>query len=208
MYQPKTVVTSADEIREILGSVSYGQTHKVIDHIDEHCRKWIERSPFIVVSTTDRSGRVDVSPKGDPAGFVKIIDPKTLAVPDRSGNNRGDTFMNILENPHIGLMFVIPRRREVVRVSGQAQIVRDHDLLASMAIRDRKPDLAILVRVEKAFFHCGKSMIRSGMWQPDAWGSIDGLPSYADALMAHAKPSFTKEEMQARIETSERERLY
>jgi len=135
--------------------------NKVIDHIDDHCRAWIERSPFAVISTVDRDGHMDVSPKGDPPGFVRVLDEKTLAIPDRPGNLRADSFQNILDNPRIGLMFIIPRRGEVVRVSGSAQIVRDPPLLQSMAVDGRTPILATLVRVEEAFYHCAKAMIRS-----------------------------------------------
>ena len=177
MYQPRSVITSAAEIRRLLGPVFESQVNKIIDHIDPHCRAWIERCPFIVVSSMDADGAMDVSPKGDPPGFVKVVDEHTLAIPDRLGNNRGDTFLNVLQNPSIGIVFIMPKRREVVRVSGTAQVVTDADLLETMAVQGKRPDLALVVRVKEAFFHCGKSMIRSGLWEPDRWGPIDGLPS-------------------------------
>lgn len=129
MYQPSHVVRSAAQLKEILGPDFPSQVNKVIDRIDPHCRAWIEHSPFVVVSSSNAAGEMDVSPKGDPAGFVKVLDEKTLAIPDRIGNHRGDTFMNVLENPRVGLMFVVPKRKEVVRVSGSAQVVMDPDLL-------------------------------------------------------------------------------
>lgn len=208
MYEPKDVVTSATEIRELLGDCYPSQVNKVIDHIDDHCREWIARSPFIVLASTDARGRVDVSPKGDPAGFVKVLDRHTLAIPDRPGNRRADTFFNVLENPHIGVMFVVPKRREVVRVSGTAIITRDGDLLEMLAVNAKAPALALVVRVEEAMFHCGKSMIRSGLWQPEAWGPIEGLPSYAEALIDHGKLAYSLAEMQDRITNNEREHLY
>ena len=146
--------------------------------------------------------------QGDPPGFVKILDRHTLAIPDRPGNNRGDTFLNVLQNPNVGIMFIIPRRREVVRISGTAQIVTDRDLLESMAVQGKTPDLALLVRVKEAFFHCGKSMMRSGMWEPERWGSIDGLPTYAQALKDHGRLSVGLAEIEARIVNSETHRLY
>lgn len=208
MYEPKDVVSSAAVIREILGEGFPSQVDKVIDYIDDHCRSWIERSPFIVLSSTDARGRVDVSPKGDPAGFVKVLDSKTLAIPDRPGNRRADTFFNVLENPHVGIMFVVPRRREVVRVGGTARIARDGDLLASLAVNGKTPALALVVHVEEAMFHCGKSMIRSSLWQPEAWGPIDGLPSYAEALVAHGSLAITVEQQQQRLDANVRDQLY
>ena len=111
MYQPKDIVTSVAQVKDILGEEFASQTNKVIDHIEVHCRGWIERSPFVVISSVAASGAMDVSPKGDPPGFVKVLDNKTLAIPDRIGNHRGDTFINVLENPAVGLMFVVPNRR-------------------------------------------------------------------------------------------------
>ena len=169
-YVPQQPVTTVREVESILGEQFENQVEKVIDHIDEHCRAWIERSPFVVISSASASGAMDVSPKGDPAGFKRVLDPKTLAVPDRPGNRRGDIFRNVLENPRVGLMFIVPKRREVVRVSGTAQIVKDELLLKSMAVRDKVPTLALLIRVEEAMFPCGKSMIRSHVWEPELWG--------------------------------------
>jgi PPOX class probable FMN-dependent enzyme len=208
MYEPKNIISSAEEIRQILGEVFPSQVNKVIDHIDVHCRTWIERSPFIVVSSMDQHGRVDVSPKGDPPGFVNVLDEKTLAIPERPGNRRGDTFFNVLQNPRIGIMFVVPKRGEVLRVGGTAKIVRDPDFLSQMAVNARVPELALVVRVEEAMFHCGKSMIRSGMWKPERWGSIEDLPSYAQALLDHGNPPHTLEELEERVIRNEKERLY
>ena len=119
----------------------------------------------------------------------------------------GDTFFNVLENPSVGIVFVVPKRREVVRVSGMALLARDPDLLEGMAVGGKLPDLAMIVRVREAFFHCGKSMIRSGMWEPDRWGSIDGLPTYAQALKDHGAMADSLEDLQARVERNE-EKLY
>jgi PPOX class probable FMN-dependent enzyme len=208
MYQAQRPVRSADELKKILGEDFPSQVAKVIDHIDVHCRAWIERSPFVTIASCNRKGQMDVSPKGDPAGFVKVLDEKTLAIPDRIGNHRGDTFMNVLENPPVALMFVIPQRREVVRVAGAAEVVMDSDLLYSMEVNGHVPDLALLVRVEEAFFHCGKSMIRSRMWQPDRWDSIEGLPTYAQALKDHGDLPDPIEDLEERMAYNESDRLY
>jgi uncharacterized protein len=213
MYQPKEPITSAAEIKAIVGPILPNQIAKVIDHIDAHCKAWIERSPFILVSSINAAGAMDISPKGDPPGFVKILDKHTLAIPDRLGNYRADTFLNVLENPSVAVIFIIPKRREVVRVSGTASLARDPELLAEMAVNEKVPDLAMIVRVREAFFHCGKSMIRSGMWEPNRWGSIDGLPTYAQALKDHGKltnPRFAEslESLQQLVERNETQRVY
>jgi uncharacterized protein len=208
MYQPTSVITRKADVKALLGPDFESQVRKVIYHIDHHCRAWIERCPFIVVSSIDAVGRMDVSPKGDPPGFVRILDSHTLAIPDRLGNNRADTFLNVLENPNVGIVFIVPKRREVVRVSGTAQIVTDHDLLETMLAGGKRPDLALLVRVKEAFFHCGKSMIRSGLWEPDRWGPIDGLPSYAQALKDHAKLPADLQAIEEGVANNEKDRLY
>ena len=208
MYEPTNVAASVEQIREVLGDVLFSQDTKVIDHIDVHCRIWIEHSTFVVVSSSSKSGNVDVAPKGDPAGSYKVLDKHTVAIPDRPGNNRIDTFTNIIENPHVGLMFIVPGRREVVRVSGSAQIVSDPDLMDSMAVNGKAPKFAILVRVEEAFFHCGKAIIRSGLWTPDKWGSVDDVPTYGQALVDHGKLSVKADEFQVGLERHARETLY
>jgi PPOX class probable FMN-dependent enzyme len=208
MYEPKEVVSTVSEIRDILGEVLYSQDTKCIDHIDRHCRKWIEHSTFVVVSTCNKAGQIDVAPKGDPSGSWKVIDKHTVAIPDRLGNNRADTFANILENPRVGLMFVVPNRREVVRVSGSALIVKDQELLTSMSIKGKLPKFAIIVRVEEAMFHCGKSMIRSNLWSPEKWGSVDELPTYGEALVDHGKLAISAADMQVGVEQNAIESLY
>jgi PPOX class probable FMN-dependent enzyme len=208
MYQPSKVLNSTAEIKAILGPDFDNQTNKIIDHVDAHCRAWIERSPLLTVSSCNAAGHVDISPKGDPPGFVKVLDRKTLAIPVRIGNHRGDTFINVLENPHVGLMFTVPKRREVVRVSGTAQVIADPDILAQMEVNRHRPDLALLVRVEEAFFHCGKSMIRSRVWQPDEWGSIEDLPTYAQALKDHGDRPDPLSELAHKMARDETHRLY
>lgn len=208
MYQAKQPITTSQDVQQILGEKFENQERKVIDHIDELCRAWIEHSPFMTIATVSQNGQVDVAPKGDPAGFVKVLDDKTLAIPDRLGNNRGDTFHNIIDNPRVGLMFVIPNRNEVVRVSGSAQIIQDDEILQSMIVNDKKPKMAILVRVEEAMYHCGKAMIRSNMWKPEKWQSVDGLPSYALALKTHGQMPEPLEFYQTMTKYNDEERLY
>ena len=151
---------------------------------------------------------MDISPKGDPAGFVRVLDDHTLAIPDRPGNRRADTFHNILQNPHVGLIFMIPGKKETLRVSGSAKIVRDEGLRHSMAMRGKAPDLALAVHVEEAFFHCAKCIVRSKLWTPDDWPSLDGLPSLAETMIDAAKIDSPVQAVQAIIEEDEKDRLY
>ncbi len=208
MYEATDVVTSEAQIREVIPGEFESQTGKFLDHIDPLCRAWIEKSTFITIATYDSAGGVDVSPKGDPAGFVKVVDDKTLAIPDRPGNHRFDTFLNILQTGRIGLVFLVPNRNEVVRVNGAAQIVRDLELRESMAVKGRVPEFAILVRVEEAFYHCGKAIIRSRLWHPEEAGPVEGLPTYGEALIAHAQMDTPLQEMEERLHHNDTKRLY
>jgi len=199
MVDDEHAVTSADELREMLGSPRAAQLAKCLPQLDEHCRRWIERSPWTVICSSDASGRMDLSPKGDPAGFVRILDDTSIAIPDRRGNKRFDTLTNILENPRVAVMFLVPGRDEVVRVGGRARITTEPDLLATLAVRDREPALAIVVEIDEAMFHCGKSMIRSGLWEPDRWPGIDGLASYAQCLADQTPADETVAQMEERF---------
>lgn len=208
MYTPKDVVTSIDQLYDDRRQPYQSQTAKFIDHIDELCRVWIETSTFLTMATVDAAGNMDVSPKGDPAGFVKVLDPKTLAVPDRPGNHRYDGFKNILETGRVGLVFLVPGRNEVVRVNGGATVVEDMAVREQLAIKGRVPDFAVIVHVEEAFYHCGKSIIRSRLWHPDAQALTDTLPTYAEALMAHGELTEDIDNLAARLKHNDENRLY
>ncbi|WP_338548931.1 MSMEG_1061 family FMN-dependent PPOX-type flavoprotein [Roseovarius phycicola] len=208
MYQPKDIVTSIDQIYADMRRPYDSQTGKFIDHVDDHIRVWIEHSTFLTMATVDKSGNMDVSPKGDPAGFVKVLDRKTLAIPDRPGNHRYDGFQNLFETGRIGLVFFVPHRTEVVRVNGSAVVVRDMEVREQCAIKGRIPDFAVIVTVEEAFYHCGKSVIRSRLWQADAHPKPEGLPTYAEALIAHGQLDVDYDDMHAHLRNNEENRLY
>lgn len=208
MYHAEDVVTDMVDIRAVIDGIQDPQRTKIIDHIDAHCAKWIAASPFLVMATHDAAGRVDVSPKGDPAGFVAVLDDKTLAVPDRPGNHRFDGFENILQTGRVGLVFFVPNRNEVVRVNGSARVVRDIDVRERLAINGRVPDFAVLVHVEEAFFHCGKAIIRSGLWRPEDAGPIEGLPTYAEALKDQSGTDQSLEDVATRLAFNDEKRLY
>jgi len=202
------VVTSEAQFRAVMGATSERAARKEIAFLDAHCRAFIARSPFVLVSSADAAGRMDVSPKGDPPGFVRVLDDRTLAIPDRLGNRRADTFRNLLERDSVGLLFLVPGKRETLRVSGRGIIVRDRALRESMAVAGRLPDFALVVAVEQAMFHCAKCMIRSSLWNPAAWPDLAGLPSMAEALVAAGKLEASVEEVNASIERDYVDKLY
>ncbi len=157
------VITTESELREIVGRPNRLFTSKVMFRLDRACRQFIARSPFVIVAS-DGAGGLDLSPKGDPPGFVRVLDDATLAVPDRRGNRRLDTFCNVLHNPRVGLIFLVPGQRDTLRVAGQGLIVRDLELRTMLAEGGRVPELALIVSVERVFFHCGKCIKRSNLW--------------------------------------------
>ncbi|MEO0841986.1 MAG: pyridoxamine 5'-phosphate oxidase family protein [Cyanobacteria bacterium J06643_5] len=202
------IITTVEQLREIIGYPSHRVTDIVIPKLDKHCRAFIAKSPLVFIASSDINGNMDISPKGDPPGFVKILDDNTLAIPDRPGNRRADTFQNILENPQVGLFFIVPGKGETLRISGTAIIVRDKPLRESFKIKNKIPELALVVNIKEAFFHCAKCMLRSKIWQYEQWESIDDLPSIAQAMIDAANLKETVEEMQMLIEQDERENLY
>ncbi len=207
-YTPTDVLTSMDAVRAVIDGIHPAQRLKILDHLDAHCINWIAHAPFVIIATINAQGQMDTSPKGDPPGFVRVLDENTLAIPDRPGNHRFDGFQNIFETGRISLLFLVPNRNEVVRVNGSAQVVRDLPLRKSMAIKDRVPDFAIVVSVEEAFFHCGKATIRSGLWSPDKAASTAALPTYAEAIHEQAKAEVTFEALDARLKHNDANRLY
>jgi uncharacterized protein len=159
----REIIATEDELVGVLGAANPRALAKSIDVLDDICLAFIAKSPFLLIASSDRAGRVDVSPKGDPPGFVHPLDRRTLAIPARPGNRRADTFRNVLQNPRVGLIFIIPGKGETLRVSGTARIARDQWLRERMAVEGRVPSLALVVSVEEAFMHCTKCMVRSRM---------------------------------------------
>lgn len=202
------VVTTREQLRSVMNEPSSSVVRKVIPFLDKHCKVFISRSPFIMLATTDGEGNADVSPKGDPAGFVKIVDNTTLAIPDRLGNNRADSMENILQCPKVGLIFLVPGKTETLRVSGVAQIVRDQQLRESLAVKDRTPEFVVVVDVREAFFHCSKCMIRSKLWKQADWPDLTGLPRLAETMVDAGKLDRTEQEMHEIVLNDEKERLY
>ncbi len=202
------IVESIDAVHDLLGQPADAAVAKVIDEIDDVCRGIIAKSPFVLIASADRSGRLDLSPKGDPAGFVRILDSKRLAIPDRLGNRRADTFSNVLENPRVGLLFVIPGKKETLRISGEARIVADAALRESMAVNGRAPKLVLVVYVEEIMIHCPKCMQRSKLWEPEHWPDHSDTATINEAVVRHAKLDVTPEEFDRRARESGIRELY
>lgn len=163
---PAFAITDEASLRALFPAVTSLATDKVQRGIDKHARVFIARAPFLVIGTQNPDGWADVSPRGDPAGFVKVLDDRTLAIPDRPGNNRLDSLVNILANPSVGLLFIIPGFEDTLRVNGEAEITADPELLEAMRVDGRLPRLAIVVRVREAFLHCAKALRRARLWDP------------------------------------------
>ncbi len=171
-------------LRELYGTVGERAAAKVIDRLDSHCRAFIANAPFILLATSNGE-TLDVSPKGDAAGFVHVLDNSTLAIPDRPGNNRIDGLLNIVRNPQVALLFLIPTVGETLRVNGVASISEDAALCGQFSVNGRAPKTVTLVQVQEAFLHCGKAFMRSGLWKPETWPPKRPVAGLGDVIQAH-----------------------
>jgi PPOX class probable FMN-dependent enzyme len=187
----KDIVTSQAELRAIFGPPGERAVLKERARLDVHSRAFIATSPFALLATSNAAGRCDVSPKGDAPGFVMVLDDTHLVVPDRVGNNRIDGLTNIVENPHVGMIFLIPGREDTLRVNGRACVIRDAEILARLEVQGKRPKVAIGIEVQECFLHCAKAFKRSGLWDRDRWPDVAGLPSMAKMLwdQIDAKPA-------------------
>ncbi|MCD2175870.1 pyridoxamine 5'-phosphate oxidase family protein [Rhizobium sp. C4] len=182
-YNPEFLVSDEQTLRGLFPPTHALAALKCLDTLDEHAQHFIRRSPFLCIGTQGAQGTADVSPRGDPVGFVKILDQNTLAIPDRPGNNRLDTLANILANPNVGLLFIIPGFDDTLRVNGQASLVTDPAILAGMAVNDRLPRLAIVVKVREVFLHCAKAFRRSHLWSPEHFQDRSAMPSLSKIIL-------------------------
>lgn len=191
---PTEVFSSEEQLRDYIGRPMDLAVAKAIDHLDKHCRAFIARSPFLSIGTASKDGRGDVSPRGDGPGFVQVLDDHTLFIPDRPGNNRLDTMSNIINNPHVGLLFLVPGFDDCLRVNGRASIVRDDALLEQAAVKGRTPKVGIRVAVDEAYLHCAKAIRRSKLWDENSKHDRSELPSLGKIILeqtaaADAPPS-------------------
>lgn len=176
------IIEDPGHLREIYGAPGERSLKKQLSRFDQHCRAFIARSPFLVIASSDASGRCDASPKGDMPGFVQVIDDTTLLIPDRLGNNRVDTIGNLLARPGVGLIFFVPGINETLRVNGRARITTDPAALEALAVNGKAPRSGILVSAEEIYFHCGKALIRSDLWNSEKRLKRSEFPSLGRIL--------------------------
>jgi PPOX class probable FMN-dependent enzyme len=172
-------IGSVQELRDLLGVPTGRSVTKERTRLHAHDREWLATSPFCVIATADADGTCDASPKGDPAGqLVHVLDDTTIALAERPGNRRADGYGNVLSNPHVGIISLIPGRNETLRINGRARLLRDAPFFEEMTVRGHRPVLALLIEIDQIFFHCAKAFMRSELWQPQSWRP-DVLPSTA-----------------------------
>ena len=200
-------IENTERLRETYGPPSERSLKKQLSRFDKHCRDFIARSPFLVIASSDPSGRCDASPKGDAPGFVEVLDDTTVLIPDRLGNNRTDTLANLVARPGIGLIFFVPGINETLRVNGRSRITTDPTLLEPLAVNDKVPRSAILVTAEEVYFHCGKALIRSDLWNPDKQVRRLDFPSLG-RILADQIGGISVEESERYTAESYRTRLY
>ncbi|MFS0727985.1 MSMEG_1061 family FMN-dependent PPOX-type flavoprotein [Paenibacillus sp. 1P07SE] len=178
-------ITDPEQLRELVGAPHEAVVKKSIAQIDEHIRHFLSRSPLFFVSTTDKLGWCDVSPRGDEPGFVKVLDDRRLIYPERPGNRRVDSLLNLLDNPRLGMLFIIPGMQEVLRINGRAAITQQTELIAAQGFSGKTPQLAVIVEVEECFIHCPRALKTSGVWTYEEWLAKEELPSVSEMFQAH-----------------------
>jgi PPOX class probable FMN-dependent enzyme len=203
------LVTTEQELRDMLGVPAQRSVLKERQTLDEHFRAYIALSPFVLMATSGTDGTCDVSPKGVAPGFVLLLDDRRLVIPERPGNKRFDGMKNLLTNPHIGLIFLVPGREETLRVNGRAWITKDPELLSRCVAQGKTPHLAIGVEVEQCFLHCVKAFRRSKLWSHTEWPAPDALASMAQVLFDQIKPAgLTVQDYECEMEERNRTQLY
>lgn len=197
---PDFAITDEQALRSLFDATHSLAIQKCQDTLSKHAQAFIQRSPFLCIGTQNLDGKADVSPRGDPVGFVKILDERTLAIPDRPGNNRLDTLVNILANPTVGLLFIIPGFDDTLRVNGRATLTTDPELLESMRVNDRAPKLAIVVEVSEVFMHCAKAFRRSHLWNPDHFQDRSQMPSIVKIILDQTTGAPSDEDAMRKID--------
>jgi PPOX class probable FMN-dependent enzyme len=203
----RTEITTDHDLRDLLGVPAQAALDKDRQALTAEHRDWLAGSPFCLVATSDAQGRCDVSPKGDPAGFALVLDDTTLAIPERPGNRRGDGFANILRNPHVGLIFLVPGRGDTLRVNGRATLLSDAPYADRMQVKGHRPVVILEVAVEQVFFHCSKAFLRSNLWEPGTW-TPDAVMSRAQIAKNLERPEATLDELEAHYGREYSEGLY
>jgi PPOX class probable FMN-dependent enzyme len=200
-------ITTYDELRALVPPPLGAAADKERKELDDLDIQWLGAAPFCLISTSAADGSCDVSPKGDPAGFTKVLDRTTIAIPDRAGNRRVDGFTNILANPHVGLIYLIPGRGDTLRINGRARIVKEAPFFDDMIVKGNRPQLALLVEIEQIFHHCQKALLRSKLWKPETWNP-DAIPSRARIAKALERPNDDLAELEQYYGASYEEKIY
>jgi PPOX class probable FMN-dependent enzyme len=203
-----TEIGTLEELQALVGEPAELTQRKVIDRIDEHARTLIEHSPFVLLATSAPDGSCDVSPRGDPAGSVLLLDERTLVLADRPGNKLVDSFRNIVANPHAGLLFLVPGMNETLRVNGRAKLVADAPYFDSLVVKGKRPLLAVVIEVEQLYMHCAKAFLRSSLWQPETWPERSTLPSLGTIMKDQLALTESAAALDARINEGSITRQY
>lgn len=211
LLQDEYVIRDEAALRALFPPTHDLALKKALSRLDAHARDFIARAPFLCIGTQSAEGRADVSPRGDAPGFVQVLDDRTLLIPDRPGNNRLDTLSNILANPSVGLLFLVPGFDDTLRINGQARVTRDPALLARLAVHDRQPTVAILVALEEAFLHCAKAFRRSKLWDPASRQDRSEMPSLVKMILDQTTGAPDAEQqarLDAQLEVDYRNSMY
>lgn len=200
-------ITSEAELRELIGTPMPRAAAKDRRTLHERDREWLAAAPFCLIATAGADGTCDVSPKGDPPGFALVLDDTTIAIPERPGNRRADGYRNILANPHVGLIFLIPGRTDTLRINGRARLIADAPWFADMEVKGHRPVLAVEVAIEQIFYHCAKAFLRSELWQPETW-QPDVLPTRARLIKEVEAPAESLADLERHYGPAYLETLY
>lgn len=201
-------IRNQKDLREHYKQPSIYVSNKQIDHIDDLVSRFLAATSLAILATRRSHGGVDLTPRGDPPGFLKVLDRHCLALPDRPGNNRVDAYENIINDPAVGLLCIIPGHRDTIRIDGEATIVRDSELFADMAVKGKQPASALIIRVKRLLCHCPKAFIRSHAWEPNSWPDTSGVPSLGEMMVAHGGLDIGRQTMEGVVENDSKNRLY
>lgn len=207
-YDVNEVIETHTELRAHYDLPSRFVNNKVVDHIDELAARFIAQTGLVFLSTQRPDGQIDISPRGDPAGFLNVLTPTLLALPDRPGNERVDAFENILKHPQIGLICVIPGHRDTLRISGEARIVRDETLADRLAVAGKPALSVLLIRVCRVLCHCPKAFVRGGVWSPEKWPDTSNVPSLAEMMCTHSELADSVSSVEDIVRRDGENRLY
>ena len=201
-------IATETALREIIGDAHPITVDKEMDRLDKHARHFITLSPFLCLGTTNGDGQADVSPRGDPAGFVKVLDDRTLLIPERPGNRRADSMLNVMTEPVVGLIFFVPDIEETLRISGRATVLDEADQLTDLAVNGKVPKLGIQVEVERVFFHCAKALKRSRLWDPDSRVARNAFPTPGQVIRDQRRPNDSVEKLDTLVIEDQENNLY